>query len=145
MTSEHKNPGGMSEHEKKNEGGRGHVHEPSQSQQASKNQGLADKRETGRQQSSSGSHQSGSGSESHMSSQQTGSGSHSGSSQQGTHQGSGSQQGSQQNRPPGSTSQEQKKQEQKKAAIGFISDFGVLRPVPPFGESIVLSESMSSP
>ena len=37
-----------------------------------------------------------------------------------------------------------KKQEQKKAAIGFLSDFGVLRPVPRFGESIVLSESVSS-
>ena len=33
-----------SEHERRNEGGRefGHVHEPSQAQQASKNQGMAD-------------------------------------------------------------------------------------------------------
>lgn len=44
MTSD-KNASGMSEHEKKNEGGResGHVHDPSQAQQASKNKGLADK------------------------------------------------------------------------------------------------------
>lgn len=45
MTSD-KDTSGMSEHEKKNEGGResGHVHDPSQAQQASKNQGLADRK-----------------------------------------------------------------------------------------------------
>jgi hypothetical protein len=32
-----------------------------------------------------------------------------------------------------------KKTRAKKAAIGFLSDFGVLRPIPRFGESIVLS------
>jgi len=38
----------MSEHEQRNEGGRefGHVHQPSQAQQASKNEGLADVSQT---------------------------------------------------------------------------------------------------
>ena len=43
MNNEQKNPNPKSEHEKKNEGGRefGHVHDPTQAQQASKNQGHA--------------------------------------------------------------------------------------------------------
>jgi hypothetical protein len=84
MSSEQKNPSSSSEHEKKNEGGRefGHSHKPSQTQQASRNQGLAD----------------------NQSGQQGGSSS-------GSHQGSSSQQGSQQGRPPGS-SQEHKKENQ---------------------------------
>jgi hypothetical protein len=83
--SEQKNPSGMSEHEKKNEGGRefGHVHEPSQAQQASKNQGLADSKQ---RQNAPGHEQSGSGS----------------------HQRSSSQQG----KPPGGTQKEQKKEHQ---------------------------------
>lgn len=122
MSSEHKNPGSTSEHEKKNEGGRefGHTHEPSQTQQASRNQGLADNQN---RQGGTGSHQSGSSSGSHMgSSSQGGSGSHTGSSSQqsssGSHQGSSSQQSSQQGRPLGSTSQQQKKDHQsdKKSA-----------------------------
>jgi hypothetical protein len=37
-------PNTMSDHERRNEGGRefGHVHQPTQAQQASRNQGLAD-------------------------------------------------------------------------------------------------------
>lgn len=40
----HSSPDPASEHERRNEGGRefGHVHQPTQAQQASKNQGLAD-------------------------------------------------------------------------------------------------------
>lgn len=70
MKSEQKNPSTMRDHEMKNEGGResGRVHEPSQTQQASRKQGLADdmrERERqqgqnapGHQQSGSGTHQS---------------------------------------------------------------------------------------
>jgi hypothetical protein len=60
MTMEQKNPGTMSEHEKKNEGGRefGHVHEPTQAQQASRNQGLAGNQPTdGQRQPQTGQHQ----------------------------------------------------------------------------------------
>jgi hypothetical protein len=70
MKSEQKNPSTMRDHEMKNEGGResGHVHEPSQTQQASRKQGLADdtmhetrkqqgQQAPGHQQSGSGSHQ----------------------------------------------------------------------------------------
>jgi hypothetical protein len=97
MSSEQKNPAGMSEHEKKNEGGRefGRVHEPTQAQQASRNQGLADNRtdDSKRQpQQAPGQQQGGSGSR----------------------QGAGSQQG----KPPGNMPQEQKKEHQgeKKSA-----------------------------
>jgi hypothetical protein len=43
MTNESKKPIPSSEHERKNEGGRefGHVHEPTQAQQASRNEGEA--------------------------------------------------------------------------------------------------------
>jgi hypothetical protein len=42
--SANNNQSAMSEHERRNEGGRefGHVHEPTQAQQASRNEGLAD-------------------------------------------------------------------------------------------------------
>lgn len=94
MNSERKNPSGTSEHERKNEGGRefGHVHEPTQAQQASKNQGMAGNQpQSGKQQGSV--------------QQQSGAGSH---------QGTGSQPG----KPPGNTNQEQRKthQEEKKSA-----------------------------
>jgi hypothetical protein len=87
---EQKNPSGMSEHERKNEGGResGHVHEPSQAQQASRNQGLADRTGDSRKQQQNAPGQ-----------QQSGSGSHEGSS-------------SQQGKPPGSTQQEPRKEHQ---------------------------------
>jgi hypothetical protein len=94
MNSEQKNPSGMSEHEKKNEGGResGHVHEPTQAQQVSKNQGVAGNPPQSGKQQGTGQQQSGAGS----------------------HQGAGSQQG----KPPGNVEQEQKKtnQEEKKSA-----------------------------
>jgi hypothetical protein len=88
MNSEQKNPNATTEHEKKNEGGReyGHDNQPTQAQQASKNQGLAGN------QSQSGQHQG-------SNQQQSGSGK-----QQGT--------GSQSNKPPGNATQEQKKEPQ---------------------------------
>ena len=94
-----KNPSEMSEHDKKNEGGResGHLHDPNQTQQAGKNQGLADNRMGENRQQSQ-----------HAPGQQ----------QQGSHQGSSSQQGSHQQsgsqgRPPGNApSQEHRKENQ---------------------------------
>ncbi|MGC2163263.1 MAG: hypothetical protein WA634_15245 [Silvibacterium sp.] len=88
MNSEPKNPNATSEHEKKNEGGRefGHVHEPTQAQQASKNQGQAGNQPQSGQQQKTGTQQSGAGS----------------------HQGTGSQQG----KPPGNMTKEQPKERQ---------------------------------
>jgi len=85
MSNEQKNPSSMSEHEKKNEGGResGHVHDPTQAQQASRNQGLAGNPPQSGQSQRAGSQQSGAGS----------------------HQGTGSQPG----KPPGNVEQEQRK------------------------------------
>jgi len=77
MNSENKNPSAKNEQEKKNEGGRefGHVHEPTQAQQASRNQGHAGNQpQIGQQQ------------DERMGQQQGGAG---------THQGTGSQQGKQ--------------------------------------------------
>jgi hypothetical protein len=83
MKSENKNPSTMRDHEMKNEGGRefGHVHEPSQTQQASRKQGLADDtmRDRNKQQ---GQHA--------PSHQQSGSGTNTGSTKQGTPPGSSS-------------------------------------------------------
>ncbi len=95
MNSERKNPSGTSEHERKNEGGRefGHVHDPTQAQQASKNQGVAGNQPQSGQHQGTGSQQSGAG----------------------RHQGTGSQQGggSQQGKPPGNVEQEQRKTHQR--------------------------------
>ncbi|MFZ3214772.1 MAG: hypothetical protein WA192_01820, partial [Candidatus Acidiferrales bacterium] len=88
MNSEQKNPNATTEQETKNEGGRefGHVNQPTQSQQASKNQGLAGNQPQSGQHQGSNQQQSGSGKE------------------QGT--------GSQSNKPPGNATQEQKKEPQ---------------------------------
>lgn len=91
MKNEQNNPSARNEHEKKNEGGRefGHVHEPSQTQQAGMKQGLAQDRtqESGHEQRAPGREQSSSGSRQNSSEDRRDS-------------------GSQQGRPPGNASHE---------------------------------------